>query len=146
MILSPDADERLYVVGCVPELSEQVKHKAGVFAGIGVGVAFIQVISILYNSILWIMVLIFFFNITVDWHRVCLLTCQGRSRQLSFRLIVFLTSKYRRVNEALMQPHFGNSCTVNEVKGKIARLSSISLFLVHVFLEYSRTWELKNYI
>ncbi len=43
MIVSPDADERLYTVGCVPELSEQVKHKAGVFAGIGVGIAFIQV-------------------------------------------------------------------------------------------------------
>lgn len=43
MILSQDADERLYTVGCVPELSEQVNHKAGVFAGIGVGVACIQV-------------------------------------------------------------------------------------------------------
>ena len=44
MLLSPaDAEDRLYTVGCVPELSEQVKHKAGVFAGIGVGIAFIQV-------------------------------------------------------------------------------------------------------
>lgn len=52
MILSPDADERLYVVGCVPELSEQVKHKAGVFAGIGVGVAFIQLIGIVFACLL----------------------------------------------------------------------------------------------
>ena len=45
MILSLDAPDRLYTVGCVPELAEQVKHKAGVFAGIGVGIAFIQVIN-----------------------------------------------------------------------------------------------------
>ncbi|XP_046461293.1 CD63 antigen-like [Daphnia pulex] len=52
MILSPDADERLWTVGCVPELAEQVKHKAGVFAGIGVGIAFIQLIGIVFACLL----------------------------------------------------------------------------------------------
>lgn len=42
-ILSPDADEQLYTIGCVPALGQQVKHKAAVFAGIGVGIAIIQV-------------------------------------------------------------------------------------------------------
>ena len=52
MILSPDADERLWTVGCVPELAEQVKHKAGVFAGIGVGIAFIQLNGIVFACLL----------------------------------------------------------------------------------------------
>lgn len=38
-----DVEKRIYTVGCVTELGEQVEHKAGVFAGIGVGIAFIQV-------------------------------------------------------------------------------------------------------
>lgn len=40
---NPDITSRIWTVGCVPELAQQVQHKAGVFVGIGVGIAFIQV-------------------------------------------------------------------------------------------------------
>ena len=48
ILVNPSMEEvqsRIYTVGCVTELGNQVEHKAGVFAGIGVGIAFIQVIT-----------------------------------------------------------------------------------------------------
>ena len=43
IVNNPDASTRIWTSGCVPELAQQVQHKAGVFVGIGVGIAFIQV-------------------------------------------------------------------------------------------------------
>jgi len=47
-----EVDKRVYTVGCVTELGNQVEHKAGVFAGIGVGIAFIQLIGMIFACLL----------------------------------------------------------------------------------------------
>ena len=40
---NPDVERKIFTAGCVPMLAEEVEHKAGIFAGIGIAVAFIQV-------------------------------------------------------------------------------------------------------
>lgn len=52
MIHDPDASSKIYTDGCVPELAQLVVHNAGVFAGIGVSIAFIQLIGIVFACML----------------------------------------------------------------------------------------------
>lgn len=52
IVNNPDASTRIWTSGCVPELAQQVQHKAGVFVGIGVGIAFIQLIGIVFACLL----------------------------------------------------------------------------------------------
>lgn len=49
---NPDVGSRIYTKGCLPEFSAQIQHNAGVFAGVGVGIAVIQLIGITFACML----------------------------------------------------------------------------------------------
>jgi CD63 antigen len=52
MNIIPDAAVRIYQKGCLPELLEKVQHNVGIFAGVGGGIAFIQLIGIIFACLL----------------------------------------------------------------------------------------------
>lgn len=43
---------KIYTDGCLPELVSTLKHKAGIFAGVGIGLAIVQLIGIVFACML----------------------------------------------------------------------------------------------